>query len=225
MLKKFTKNKIFTESNAVGDQLQLARSNADLTLKKVSKKTKINTKYLSALEKGDYHQLPSGLYERKYIKEYAIFLGLDADKILKEYEKEKKILPDSKKPHFFSEFKIKKANFIIFPKIIKSILTVLVVSICFGYIGYCLHDFISSPQLTIAAPRDNIITKENTIAVAGRTEPEVEIYINGNSILPEKNGKFKTDIDLREGINNIQITAQKKYSQKKVINKQVLVKP
>jgi transcriptional regulator with XRE-family HTH domain len=224
MLKNFTRNKIFAESNTVGDQLQLARSGAGLTLKKVSKKTKINIKYLSALEKGEYDKLPAGLYERKYVKEYAAFLNLDAKKILEEYDKEKKIVVENKNPGFFSEFRIKKVNFIIFPKIVKGLITILVVGVCFGYIGYCLYDFISSPELTIAAPRDNMITKENTILIAGETEPEVEVYINGNSILTGQNGSFKTNIDLREGVNNIQITAEKKYSRKKVINKQILVK-
>ncbi len=224
MLKNFTKNKIFTESNAVGDQLQSARSRAGLTLRKASKKLKINIKYLSALEKGEYHKLPPGLYEYKYIKEYANFLDLDADKISKEYEKEKRILVENKKVNFFSEFKAKKINFIIFPKIVKSILTITIVSMCFGYIGYCLHNLLSSPELVIAAPRDNMTTEKNIITVAGKTEEEAEVYINGNSILTGYNGKFETNIDLKKGINNIQITAEKKYGRKNIINKQILVK-
>lgn len=224
MIKDFKKNKIFEESGMVGDQLQLARENAGLTIKKVSKKTKINQKYLEALESGEYNKLPAGLYERKFLKEYAGFLDLNVDRLLEEFEKEKKVEEQEKKRPYFSNFRLKKINFIVFPKITKSLTIVLITAICFAYLGYYLNNLLSSPELNIVKPKNDVITQEDRISVIGETNSEVKVYINGEAVLTDPTGEFNKEIRLKQGVNNIRITAQKKYSQKNTINKQILAK-
>ena len=144
--------------------------------------------------------------------------------MLEDFEKEKKVTSENKRPSYFSSFKLKKLNFIVFPKITKSLIIILVTATCFAYLGYCLNNFISSPNLNIIKPKDNLVTENDHISIMGETNSEVQIFINGNSILTTPEGEFKKSINLKKGINNIRITAQKKYSQKNTVNKQILVK-
>lgn len=221
----FKKNRILTESKTVGDQLRTARCNQGISLKKVGKKTKIKLEYIKALESGDYDKLPNGMYEKKYLKEYASFLGLDSNKLAEEFQKEKEVvLPEAKSVSFFSKNKLKRSDFVMLPRILKNFLTIIIIATCFAYLGFCLKNFMSSPRLSVINPQNNLVTTDNQISVIGETGPGVQVYINGNSILTNELGKFKEDIALKKGINTITVTAQKKYSKEKTLKKQILVK-
>ncbi len=222
----FKKNKIQTENKTVGEQFYLARTKQNISLKRASKKTKIKLEYLKALELGNYNKLPSGMYEKKYLKEYTNFLGLDKDELLNDFQKEKQVAPQSSISNIsiFSKNKLKRINFIIFPHIIKNIIIVAVVIVCFGYLGYCVKSFVSPPDLSIQKPKNDFITNERQISIIGETESDSQIYINGNSILTNNNGGFTEKIALKKGVNTITITAQKKYSKKNIVKKQILVK-
>ena len=64
---------------------------------------------------------------------------------------------------------------------------------------------------------------ENFIEVKGVTEPEAELSINGEAILNTNKGNFSTVINLKKGVNNIVITAKKKYSGQASVLRQILV--
>jgi cytoskeletal protein RodZ len=52
----------------------------------ISRKTGITSRYLTAIEKGDFAALPGDIYVRGYIKEYAKCLGIPFPEALEEYE-------------------------------------------------------------------------------------------------------------------------------------------
>lgn len=83
MLKSFT------------NELKKTREKAGITLEGVSAKTRIDIKFLKALERGDVHFLPE-LYVKAFIKQYAKVIGLDEDETLQRYllAIEGKKLPD-----------------------------------------------------------------------------------------------------------------------------------
>ncbi|TAN45651.1 MAG: helix-turn-helix domain-containing protein [Nitrospirae bacterium] len=56
-----------------------------LSLKEVSKLTRVKTSYLDAIENSDFDKLPVEVYSKGYIREYAKSLDISADKILSEY--------------------------------------------------------------------------------------------------------------------------------------------
>lgn len=66
-------------------QLRKAREAKGIELKDVEEITKIRTKYLQALEEGNFGILPGGVYTIGYLRSYARFLGLDADSLVHTY--------------------------------------------------------------------------------------------------------------------------------------------
>ncbi|MFO3788330.1 helix-turn-helix domain-containing protein [Bacillus mojavensis] len=50
--------------------------------------TKIQKRYLTALEEGNYDIIPGKFYVRAFIKQYAEAVGLDADQLFEEYKKD-----------------------------------------------------------------------------------------------------------------------------------------
>ena len=67
-------------------ELKKTRNSKKITLKEISEYTKINAKYLEALENGNFNILPN-VYTRLFLRSYCNYLAIDYKAILDEYEK------------------------------------------------------------------------------------------------------------------------------------------
>lgn len=72
----------------VVQQLRKAREAKGLELIEVEEITKIRSKYLQALEEGDYCVLPGGVYTVGFLRSYARFLDLDAESLVNTFRLE-----------------------------------------------------------------------------------------------------------------------------------------
>lgn len=70
----------------VGQILRAKRAKLDMTLKEVEEFTKIQQRYIIALEQDDYDALPGDFYIKAYLKQYADRLGLDPEQLIDAYE-------------------------------------------------------------------------------------------------------------------------------------------
>ncbi|MDO8668280.1 MAG: helix-turn-helix domain-containing protein [bacterium] len=220
----FKSNKIETDCEPVAKQLRSRRRAKNLKIKEVAKKLNINEKYLIALEEGKYNQLPRGVYEKNFLREYALFLGLSCDQIAKDYETETSISEPKKPKELFSKQVIKGRHLLIMPKILKNIIIFFIIAACFIYLVYRVNKIISPPLLIIDQPSINLITQETSLVVSGQTEAEANLTINGENVLSDKDGNFSKSINLKNGINKIIITASKKYGRNNTIYREILVK-
>ena len=220
----FKSNKIYLDSELVSEQLRSSRQTKKLKLAQIAKKLNINEKYLAALEKGEYDKLPHGVYGKNFLREYALFLGLDYKKLAADYETEINIIEPKRNKELFSKQVIKKRYLLAMPKILKNILIFLTICVCFIYLGYRINKIISPPVLIIDNPVADLTTDQNSLEVTGRTEAEASLIINGQAVLTNKNGSFSQSISLKNGINIITITANKKHGRNNTVIRQVLVK-
>lgn len=70
------------------EELKAAREKAGISLQQVAAKTRIDIKFLKALENGDLNFLPE-LYVKAFIKQYSKVVGLDEQEILYKYDQAK----------------------------------------------------------------------------------------------------------------------------------------
>ncbi|MCB1135812.1 MAG: helix-turn-helix domain-containing protein [Chlamydiia bacterium] len=68
-----------------GEAFRQKRHERNLSLKEVENATSIRMSYLQAIEEGDVSRLISPVYAQGFVKQYAIFLGLDADAIIRQH--------------------------------------------------------------------------------------------------------------------------------------------
>ena len=68
---------------SIGETLQKAREEQDLTLEEVSLATKIKEKYLAAIEADNWPALPSSVQQKGFTRAYADYLKLDSRPLLK----------------------------------------------------------------------------------------------------------------------------------------------
>ncbi|MGX7108592.1 helix-turn-helix domain-containing protein [Facklamia miroungae] len=83
----------------LGSRLREARVNKGYTLNTLQQMTKIQKKYLQAIEEGQLEELPGTFYARAFVKQYADMVGLDGDTLLREYESELEVKNTSETIH------------------------------------------------------------------------------------------------------------------------------
>ena len=213
------KYKSLISEERAGEKLRLARQAKNIPLEQIAKKLRIRFEYLSALENEEYGKLPSGLYGRQFLKEYCQFLQIDIKKILPltPYTEEK----SGDNP--FSQRILRKRKFLIFPRLIRNAFFIFLFCICILYLLIYFRRLISPPSLTVDYPDRNMVTTESSLEIKGKSEPETEIKINSTSIMSSQDGTFVQEVKLKRGLNNLTISAKKKYGRESVIQRQILV--
>ncbi|MTV82994.1 helix-turn-helix domain-containing protein [Secundilactobacillus folii] len=80
-------------TKSIGETLRDARIAKGYTLDDLQQTTKIQKRYLIAIEDGNFSDLPGDFYVRAFIKQYAETVGLDGNDLLEEYSDQ---LPSTK---------------------------------------------------------------------------------------------------------------------------------
>lgn len=84
----------------IGQKLRSARIEKGYTLDDLQQITKIQKRYLIAIEEGNFDALPGDFYVRAFIKQYAETVGLDSDALLNQFQQD---IPDTKPQEYVEE--------------------------------------------------------------------------------------------------------------------------
>ena len=215
ILNKFKTKKVETVLT-VGECLKRKREGLNISIRDTSEKLKIKIGYLENLEESNYEKLPPDVYVKGFIKSYAQLVGLNPEKMISIYDREKNIENKIENKYQKKEIYTKKLtaqNFaIITPKIITAFFSLLILSIVGYYLWYQINSFNSAPYLFVSSPYENHIVDDPNITVKGETEKEVTVRINGQDVFVDQNGYFEEDIILQPGKNVFVIEAINRFS-------------
>jgi cytoskeletal protein RodZ len=73
-----------TQTSQIGDLFKQKRKERNLSLKEAENATSIRMSYLRAIENGEIAKLISPVYAEGFVRQYAVFLGIDGDQIIKD---------------------------------------------------------------------------------------------------------------------------------------------
>ena len=203
------------ETNTLGDLLKSARKAARLALWQAAKKINIPLKCLTCFETGDYRKLPANVYAIAYLKKYAQILDLDVDRVVEQFKAERSAV--AKTPEKRS------ARFIVTPKRLSLVLTLVAISLVFGYFWHQLSYLISPPAIKITQPASDLTTSEEFLKVSGYTEADVYLMINGKEIYVNEKGHFEDTVDLGIGLNILNIEAKDRLGKTSTVTRRVMV--
>jgi transcriptional regulator with XRE-family HTH domain len=137
---------------SVGEKLKRARLEKSLSLDEVYKQTKIHIRVLEALEEDRAHNFLNLIYLRGFLKNYAQFLGLDSEQLLKEYIDSQKI--ETPAPEVIQELEPKKPQAVNLIFVFRTVSVVALLIVFVFYFRFVLRRIAQSPLQTQQAKVD-----------------------------------------------------------------------
>ncbi len=218
-----------TIRDSVSTLLRHAREQRELERTEVASRIKVPCRFIERIEEGRYHEISEDVYSRIYLKAYCVFLGLDVAKMHGMYRVERAASKRKHRPMAGIEENrhprksVPRHHLIAAPKVVKiGIIALIAVAIAI-YFTAALKRIVVPPNITLSAPRDGFMTSERSITVTGKTEPEVQLLINGTQVATDNSGSFQDTLTLHEGLNTITITGSKKYSEEMTVTRRIIV--
>lgn len=71
--------------SSFGEELKRERELRQISLREVSEATKINLRYLEALERNDFRHLPGGVFNKGFVRAYSEYVGIDPEAMVNAY--------------------------------------------------------------------------------------------------------------------------------------------
>lgn len=87
-----------TEAVSFGSWLRRQRELREISLREIADVTKISIRYLEALEQDRFDVLPAPVFAKGFLREYARYVGLDADEVVNLYLTAQEALEPEEEP-------------------------------------------------------------------------------------------------------------------------------
>ena len=213
-----------TPAPPVGETLQLARERKGVDLYRAERDTKIRLRYLAALEDGDWEELPAPVYTKGFLRNYAIYLGLEPDEILDRWREEMEQLRTATRvavaPPPMPLVEPGGRRFTISPAIIVAAFVVLVIALFIGYIGVQFMRFVDVTNVALTYPTNVVSTFDaEQITLQGTAGRGSLLSITGPDGTPysttaDENGNWSRTVPLARGRNNFTIIATDPVTQR-----------
>ena len=204
------------EVHKLGEVLRAAREAKGVDLVRVERETKIRERYLSALERSEYRELPGSVYTKGFLRNYGAYLGLDPEYLIDLYRLETAELraerPMTPAPPRPISGRRTRA-FVVTPGAVVAAILTLLVGAFIAYLGYQFVNFARTPELRIIEPAGDVSQHpDQSITLRGITAPNATITVSG---LPENpsaradaSGAFEVTVELRPGSNVVRLQAR-----------------
>jgi len=163
------------------ERLLTARERKGVDLFRAERDTKIRARYLAALERGDYRELPGAVYTKGFLRNYALYLGLDPDEVLLQWRRERGDGPSSDPVLVVPRtVTAPRQGITISPKVFGGVLLALVVIVVVGYVATQLVRFSKPPTITLTDPSSAVVTVDASVTsytLRGSSSPGATISI------------------------------------------------
>jgi len=198
------------------ERLLAAREEKGVDLYRAERDTKIRARYLAALERGDWRELPGSVYTKGFLRNYALYLGLDPDDILIQWRAERGDNPPTEPvivvPHAVAA---PRQGFTFSPGMLAAALLVIGVVAFAAYLAVQLLRFAKPPSISVTDPSSAVSevdesTTSYTLRGTSQAGASIVITTPGRDVQRVNagpDGTWSADIDLRRGRNEFDVTA------------------
>jgi cytoskeletal protein RodZ len=185
-------------------------------LYRAERDTKIRARYLAALERGDYRELPGAVYTKGFLRNYALYLGLDPEEVLLQWRRERGD-PREAQPVLAVPRPIAapRPGLTFSPSLVVFALLLVAVLAFAGYLGVQLLRFAKPPTIAVTDPAVAVVEVDETASeytlrgtsTAGAT---ISIATPGRdpyTVTADGDGRWDAAVELRRGRNQFDVSA------------------
>ena len=198
------------------ERLLAARERKGVDLYRAERDTKIRARYLAALERGDYRELPGAVYTKGFLRNYALYLGLDPDEVLLQWRRER---GDPREPQAViavpRPIAAPRRGLTFSPSLIVFALLVFFVFAFGVYLSVQLLRFAKPPTIAVTDPAVAVLDVDETATsylLRGTSAPKASVSVatpgrDAYNVSADADGLWTQKVDLRRGRNQFEVTA------------------
>ncbi len=189
----------------VGQIIANARQIRGLSVDQLSSLTKIDSKYISALEQDDYLKLPSETFAKGFIRNLSLRLDLNPQELIaifrRDFRLPEQISISRRHPRF------------ALPDYTKQILPFLLGGVVFVvYLIFQFRAIVTPPKLSVLRPEIGAVLV-SPVELEGETDIDATIFINEETkVRSDSSGHFFTRVNLPLGETTIEIKTVNRFS-------------
>ena len=202
----------------VGEILHKAREEKGISLEEISKETKINIKYLKAIEANDFDNLPPATFTKGFMQNYAKTVGLDPENVLaifrRDYDQDERgrIVPRG-----LSE-PVRTSVNLFNPTTTTIALSVAIGVLIIGFFIRQIYQFSAAPNLEVTEPQESA-QLASPITITGSTHPQATVTINNQSITIDEDGTFTTQMDFTPGEHTLVVVSTSRGGKERTLQR------
>lgn len=206
----------------VGEILFAARQKNGWSIEDLARRTKIQERFLIALEASEFEKLPEAPFVKGFIRTASVELELDPDQMIAVFRRDYaesgqgQIMPRSLEERGGRRWSWTPALTVV-------LLVGIVIAAFLVYLGIQLRFLSSPPRLTLTLPKNHDIVSE-MVLVEGKTDPTATVLVNEQKVHKNRNGVFSVEVELSHGTRTIVVTATGANRKTTTVERTVVVK-
>jgi cytoskeletal protein RodZ len=197
------------------ERLYAAREQKGVDLYRAERDTKIRARYLAALERGEYGELPGDVYTKGFLRNYALYLGLDPDEVVGQWRRERGNVAAPKPVISVPQPIAQPRPGLQFSPgiVVAALLTILIAGVGV-WLGSQVMRFAKPPTLAVTNPREATVAMDEDAtsftfkgtSIAGATIT-VDMAGGSRQASADSTGIWSLTVDLRRGRNEFKFDA------------------
>ena len=203
-----------------GEILAAARREKGWSIEELSRRTKIQPKFLKAIELSQFSKLPKAPFVKGFVRTAAGELGLDPQGLAAIFRRDFGV---GEQAEIVPKTLAGEKKFSWTPQLTTAAAVGTTVAAFLGYLGWQLLTLAAAPMLIITQPTAETIAGTE-IAVEGKSDPGAAVTINGQEIRKNKDGSFSQILSLTPGEHTVTVTAVGQNGKKAIEQRTVRVK-
>ena len=175
------------------ERLLAARERKGVDLYRAERDTKIRSRYLAALEHGEYGELPGAVYTKGFLRNYALYLGLDPEDVIRQWKRERGDAQVSAEPVLAvpKPLAAPRQGLTFSPVIVVAALLTVLIAAFAVYMGVQLVRFAKPPTLAVTNPAQAVLDvpeDTTTFTFRGTTIPGATVSDQGRRRASSRTG-------------------------------------
>lgn len=196
----------------VGQLLHTDRIKKNISIEELSLATKIDVKYILALEDDKYDLLPSETFTKGFIRNLSLTLGNDPKEYIAVFRR------DYKSPvNGFKKTSQRKTLRFNLPHLSSQLFPIVLgVIVFFVYLGIQFRAILIPPPLELNKPQSGSVLS-SPIDISGTTSTDSLVTINEENVIkPDQNGNFQISINLPVGESTLTIKTTNRFGRSQI---------
>lgn len=215
-----------TGGSSLGEDLRAHREQAGMSVEDMARAIKMPARSVRAVEEGAWREFSARVYAQGVARRMGKAFGAEygdqcAVSCGREWDDFFGVAPRS--PAGAGHGSGASRFFALTPARLGTLAAGGAASVLIGFLAFRIADFAGSPDLVILAPDDRTIVQGPLVRIAGRTEKESGLTLNGREISINQDGNFDTKIEAQSGLNLFQFESVNRFGKKSEAARYIVV--